>query len=168
MLTAFEMQLKRLANDPGDKFHENIRKRVGKRATSMIEMRLKNMILRTPKLLNQARIYWGRDKMPSEVKRLSGFVMTYIYHPQDFLPDDEYGLFGYLDDAYLVAIVYEEILRNIIRLGRGLNESDAKYFNEIKTLKRSVKAVIPNEAKKIEKMVKGLLKEDAAAFCEAF
>ena len=50
---------------------------------------------------------WGNDsRIPSNEKKLHGFMSTYLYHPVDFLPESGGGLFGYLDDAYLVGSIY--------------------------------------------------------------
>ena len=158
MLTAFKEELKRLAVDPLDPFHQRIRDRIGKRATLVVEKRLKQLILIMPGLVRSIRAQWEASKAGSEIKKLGGFMFIYLYQPKDFLPEDEHGLFGYLDDAYLVAIVYEKVVRAAEHAGAALGEDDEAYMKQIQTSKRYVKAVIPKETKKIEEMVEKAIK----------
>lgn len=153
MLTAFKEELKRLAVDPLDPFHQKVRGRIGKRATALAEKKLKQLILIMPGLIKRIRSHWEDSNSGSEIKKLGGFMFIYLYQPKDFLPEDEHGLFGYLDDAYLALIVYEKVIR-CVRVGESsLNEDDEQYMKQIQASKRYVKAVIPRETKKIEAMV---------------
>ena len=107
MLQALKNQLTQLAADPRDPFAAKIREQVGARQALRYVKPLRDLILVMPQLIAQIRAWSSEPKMPSHVKRLHGFVLTYLYHPFDFIPDEGTGLFGYLDDAYLVASVYE-------------------------------------------------------------
>lgn len=153
MLNAFKEELKRLAVDPSDPFHQKLRNRIGKRATLVVEKRLKQLILTMPGLVRRIHDHWDRSYGGSEIKKLGGFIFIYLYQPKDFLPEDEHGLFGYLDDAYLVLVVYEKVARAAENAGSELDEQDERYLKQIRSAKRYVRAVIPNEAKKIEAMV---------------
>lgn len=168
MLTAFKEELKRLAVDPLDPFHQKIRDRIGKRATRLIEKRLKRLILIMPGLVRRIRAHWEASNAGSEIKKLGGFMFIYLYQPKDFLPEDEHGLFGYLDDAYLVLIVYEKVVRATGNAGGALDKEDEEYLKQIQTSKRYVKAVIPKETKKIETVVDKAIKSgDYRDFAEA-
>lgn len=158
MLTAFKDELKRLAVDPDDQFHKRIRERVGKRATQILEQRLKLLILIMPGLVKRIHAHWAESAAGSETKKLGGFVFAYLYHPKDFLPEDTYGLFGYLDDAYLVLIIYEKVIREASKAGGFVHESDRDYLKKIHESKRYVTAVIPQETKRIEEMVQKAIK----------
>lgn len=158
MLAAFKEELKRLAIDPQDPFHQKVRDRIGKRATLVVEKRLKQLILIMPGLVRRIHAHWDQSSAGSEIKRLGGFLFIYLYQPKDFLPEDEHGLFGYLDDAYLVLIVYEKVLCAVANEGGGLGKEDEEYLKHIQSSKRYVKAVIAKEAKKIEAMVEKAIK----------
>ncbi len=158
MLTAFKEELKRLAVDPLDPFHQNIRDRIGKRATQVVEKRLKQLILIMPGLVRRIHVHWEKSNAGSEIKKLGGFMFIYLYQPKDFLPEDEHGLFGYLDDAYLVLVVYEKVVRATENAGGTLDKQDEEYLKQILTSKRYIKAVIPRETKKIETVVDKAIK----------
>lgn len=168
MLKALKEELKRLSIDPADNFHGKIKKRVGKRATEVLEKRLKQIILLMPSLVNRIRAHWEEERGNVRIKKLGGFVLAYLYNPKDFLSKDEHGLFGYLDDAYLVVVVYEQVLRDT----EHITDEDRDFLELIAKSKKYVKAVIPDETQKIEDMVAGALSDEeyekfAAAFSGA-
>jgi uncharacterized membrane protein YkvA (DUF1232 family) len=153
MLAAIKEQLKTLASDPSDRFHFKVRERVGKKATQILEAKLKHFILLMPALISRIHQHWNHRKSKSGIKKLGGFLLAYLYHPRDFLSESEQGLFGYLDDAYLVAIVYEAVLEELSQSGNGFASTDEKLREEVKNLQRAAAIVIPKEAEKIKKMV---------------
>ncbi len=156
MLTAFKEQLRTLAADPKDGFHVKIRKRVGKRATLLLEKRLKRTILLMPGLVARIYRHWREETASGEVKKLGGFLLTYLYHPADFLPEKVHGLFGYLDDAYLVLGVYEKVVRDVSMNGAKLSDWDKKFLEEFPLLRKSVRQVIPDEAEKVDALIQGI------------
>ena len=168
MLKAFKDQLRVLSIDPKDQFHMFIRKRVGKKATQLLEKKLKKLILLTPGLVSRIYSLWSGFKAPLEIKRTSGFLLTYMYHPKDFLAEDSLGLFGYLDDAYLVATVYEQLIEELSERGFDLTQEDERTVSEIRNLKKSAKIVIRSEAEKIEKMVAEILEGKKETFNAIF
>lgn len=168
MLAAFKEELKRLAVDPDDPFHKKISQRIGKRATQVVEERLKRLILVMPGIVKRIHVHWTESPAGSEIKKLGGFVFVYLYQPKDFLSEAEHGLFGYLDDAYLVAIVYEQVILVTGKRERSLEEVDKDYLKQIQASKRYIKAVIPQETKKIEDMVyKAVKRGEFDDFAEA-
>ena len=168
MLAAFKEELKRLAVDPDDPFHKKISQRIGKRATQVLEERLKRLILAMPGIVKRIHVHWMKSPAGSEIKKLGGFIFAYLYQPKDFLPEAEHGFFGYLDDAYLVAIVYEQVIRATGKREGQLEEADMDYLKQIQASKKYVKAVIPEETKKIEDMVhKAVRHGDFNDFAEA-
>ncbi|MDA9101365.1 hypothetical protein N9K06_01670 [Omnitrophica bacterium] len=165
MLVAFKEELKRLAADPNDKFHSKVKARVGKKATRILETRLKQMILLTPSLLRRIQFHWQDESADARIKKLGGFVFAYLYNPKDFLSEDEHGLYGYLDDAYLVINIYERVLQG----AANLSEEDRDFLEKISHSKKYMKALIPDETQKIEKMVESALNgEGFEKFSAAF
>ena len=110
MLQAFEDRLKSIADGDRGDFHEKIRERAGTKATAILEKRLKNLILMTPRLLQRSFHHSARTEVPQR-QNLTGFADLF-YHPKDFIPEDNQHLFGYLDDAYYVGLLYERILKS--------------------------------------------------------
>lgn len=165
MLQAFKDELKRLSNLPDDPFHTKIKVRVGKRATAILEKHLKQMILLAPSLIARIRTLWQSKESGPEVKRLGSFVMAYLYHPKDFLAEEEHGLFGYLDDAYLVSEVYERVTAR----SPLVTQEDDEYLKLLAKSKKYVRSVIPDEAKRIEMMVEEALQsKQFESFASAF
>lgn len=167
MLKVFEEHLKQIAVKSKDDFHESIRKRIGKRATSVLEQRLRGLILLTPRLLVRAHQHASSAAIPSEAKRLIGFAMTYFYHPQDFLSEADGKLFSYLDDAYCVAIVYEKILKTLIQAGHQISGFDREFLDRFSLIKRGIRLVMPVEARMIDRMIEGVQIGQEQIFCEA-
>ncbi|MBU9888380.1 MAG: DUF1232 domain-containing protein [Candidatus Omnitrophica bacterium] len=168
MLQALEERLTRLVRDPADDLHSRVRLRIGKKATPLFEQRLKNLICLMPRLLSRGLAYCGRKEVPASLKRSIGFTLTYLYHPRDFLPEDQGGLFGYLDDAYCVALVHEKVIRALQKARVKVQAADEDFLKQFGLTKRSVKAVIPEEAKAIGEMVAGVLKGDYGPFYSVF
>lgn len=156
MLTALKEELKRLAADPNDEFHNKVKKILGKRATVILEERLKQVILLMPNLVGRIRVQWEQNNADPEVKKLGGFLFAYLYSPRDFLSEEKHGLFGYLDDACLVVNVYERVLQGNV----NASEEDLEYLAVIARTRRYVKAVIPEVSEKIEAMVEAAVTGD--------
>lgn len=168
MLKGLDERLKRLSKDPDDDFHHQIRSRIGKKATRLFEQRLKNLIGLMPQLLSKGFAYCNRKEVPAELKRAIGFTLTYLYHPKDFLPEDHGKLFGYLDDAYCVGLVYERVLRALQKARVELAVSDEDFLKQFALMKRCVKAVIPEESKAIAEMTAGVFKGNYQSFQAVF
>lgn len=168
MLKTFEKHLKRIASETKEDFHERVRKRIGKRATTILEQRLQNLILLTPQLLIRAHRHGQSPAIPSPVRKLIGFVLTYFYHPKDFLPEDNGRLFGYLDDAYCVGLLYEKMLKILTRADFPISEFDKEFLKQFSLVKRGIKIVIPEEARLIDRMIEGVQQGQEEFFYRAF
>ena len=168
MLKALDERLKRLSKDSNDDFHYQIRSRIGKKATRLFEQRLKNLICLMPQLLARGLSYCNRRGIPAELKKTIGFALTYLYHPTDFLPEDNEKLFGYLDDAYCIALVYEKILKTLQKTQIKLAAVDEAFLKQFALTKRSIKAVIPEEGKAISEMIAGVIKGNPDSFYAVF
>ena len=79
MLYAFKSHLKSLAEDARDPFHLKIRKRVGKRATLMLEKRLRQLIVITPDVVERVHLLWRQfpENAPAK-RRISGFSVNLL------------------------------------------------------------------------------------------
>lgn len=161
-------QLKYLAHKDEGKFHIQLRTRVGKKATAVLEGRLKEIILLMPDLVSRIYCYWNQSKSTAKSKKLGGYLLTYLYTPEDFLSAKEWGLFGYLDDAYFVAKVYTQVIDDVTREKKKIVGIDMKYYEEAKFLKKYVRAVIPKEAKKIDDMIFQLSEGNQKIYSEIF
>jgi uncharacterized membrane protein YkvA (DUF1232 family) len=155
MIAGFQENLKRLLIDPNDLFHVHVRARIGKKATDHFEGKVKEFILRMPSVVSRIGRMISLEKEGSVVDRLAKYLLIYLYDPMDFLPEKDKGLFGYLDDAYFVAIVYIMILeKSDPSLGSSEDEQTKKW---IYTSLESVRYLIPDESRKIDKAVSDIV-----------
>lgn len=168
MLRALKEQLNVLALDEDNKFHETLRRRVGKRATELFENRTKQLILLLPGVVERIHYYYGHlKKDDSKTKKLGGYLLTYLYHPKDLI-GEEWGLFGYLDDAYFAAVVFEKIIKEVAKEDQLLVESNNEFNESLRHLKVTVRSVIPKEAQKIDQMVEEIIKGEMESFTSMF
>lgn len=165
MIAVFEEHLKRMTVKHAEPFHAELRKRVGKKATAVIEKRLKHLIMIMPRLLSEAYERCRREEVPHEIRRLVGYALTYFYHPMDILPEGEDELFGYLDDAYFVGLVYEKLLEADSDLKEsGLSSFDRDFLKMFPKLKRNLKSVIPEESEEVRRIFEKLLGRERGFF----
>ncbi len=153
MLKAMKEQLKFLSEDDAQNFHVHLRGRVGKKATAILEEKLKEIIVLMPDLVSRIYTHWNKSENQSEVKKMGGYLLTYLYTPEDFLSTKEWGLFGYLDDAYFVAKMYTQVIDEVKEANGKIAGIDIKYYDQAKYLKKYVRGVIPKETKKIDAMI---------------
>lgn len=149
-------QLISLSQTDQANFHVHLRARVGKRATAVLEERLKDIIILMPDLVSRVYYYWNRSDSKSEAKKIGGYLLTYLYTPEDFLSTKVWGLFGYLDDAYFVAKVFTAVIDEVEAEGGRVAVKDQKSYEQAKYLKKYVRGVIPKEAEKIDAMIEEL------------
>ncbi len=153
MLKAMKEQLKHLAQKDEKNFHLQLRERVGKKATVILEDRLKKIIFLMPDLVGRIYFYWSQSKTSTKSKKLGGYLLTYLYTTEDFLSAKEWGLFGYLDDAYFVAKIYTQVIDDAANETQKIEGIDLKNYEAAKFLKKYVRGVIPGAVKKIDDMI---------------
>lgn len=110
MLKAFKSQLRQLSLDPRDPFTAIVRRIAGPRSAARFEQSLRQMVLAMPDMIYQIERWSEEPAQPPTIKKLHSFALRYLYHPTDFLSEDNLGFFGYVDDAYLVASVYQRTM----------------------------------------------------------
>ena len=149
MLKALKNQLVLLAEQEQERFVAEVERRCHPTNAADTAAALRELIVAMPDLIAQIRAWAGDPRVPRHEKQLQGFLLTYLYHPTDFLPESSWGLFGYLDDAYLVGRIYLDTLRT-------MSDSPASLPN-VKEFEaaaprwlESARQVIPAEAAKID------------------
>lgn len=161
-------QLKILAETDKENFHIQLRTRVGKKATSILEEKVKGIIVLMPDLVSRIYLYWNRSDNKSKAKKIGGYLLTYLYTPEDLLSTKEWGLFGYLDDAYFVAKIYTQVIDEMNETKGKVAGIDLKYYEKAKYFKKHIRGVIPKEVKKIDDMVEKINNNEQAIFAEVF
>jgi len=153
MLKALVNQLTTLAREDEQGLRKSIERHLGGRATEEQMKAVKEFIFLLPPVLQQLSEYWKDESLPSEAKRLSGHIITYIYNPDDYLPEEEHGLFGYLDDAYLVVSAFLRIQDSYLRDWRDKTAMELKLVERARELIVVPEIVIPEEVKRIEALL---------------
>jgi uncharacterized membrane protein YkvA (DUF1232 family) len=164
MLRAFDNHLRKLAETTNGQFREELRKRVNGNLTDDQVATLKEFIFLMPSTLKQLTRYWNRKSTPADAKRLSGFMMTYIYQPKDFLPEDTIGLFGYLDDSYMVVQTYLKIQDHFLPDWHEKTAEELELSNRARKLITAPRLVIPEVTQRIDRMLDELVAGDETDF----
>jgi uncharacterized membrane protein YkvA (DUF1232 family) len=153
MLNTIQNQMK---NTPGD-WHQSyameIKRRTGANASETTVARLKAMVLAFPDMAAQIRSWVNEPGRPAALRRLHEFIAAYIYNPQDVVPDTAPGLFGYLDDAYLTARIYEATVLSPEWDPHLSVSPSGLYEKELASWMEEARQVMPRETAKIDAML---------------
>lgn len=163
MLIAFKHQLKQLAKNH-EEFVEQIRTRVGPEKADHYVEPLKNLVVVMPGMIAQVQSWSNDTRIPSQEKKLHGFMLTYLYHPVDFLPESGKGLFGYLDDAYFVGSIYSRTMRLMDYETRRTLPNLGPLVDSVDEWLQMAREVIAPEAKKIDDLIEELVHGRLDAF----
>jgi hypothetical protein len=166
MLRALGEQLKLLAADPRNHYASTIRRLTGPREAVRYGQPLRQMILALPPMIAQLRNWSDESGLPVRVRRMQVFALSYLYNPTDFLPADGSGFFRFLDDAYLIARIYQRTLADKDASGLKNRSNDASLEKQIPGWLDLAKCLLPREMSKIDELLdevaQGKLKKYAA------
>jgi len=163
MLQALKSQLKILAADPHDAFSTKIRQRVGAYEAVHYTKPLRSLILVMPDCIAQIRSWMEAPGIPAQLKRLHGFLLSYLYHPMDFLPEGD-GLFGYLDDAYLVGCVYARTMEQLDHRTRRTLPNLADLSGQVAPWLDLTRRLLPAETQRIDHLLDDIVAGRSEAF----
>lgn len=154
MLKAVKDQLTLMAIEQGDGFAREVRKRYGSANSQWAVGKSLNLILIMPELIGRIRDLSDDRSLSPDLKRLNQYVLIYLYHPYDFIPEETSALFGYLDDAYLVGSVYSRLKRSSTASPRSATAED--LTRDLEASLEAVRLVIPKEARRIDQLIEEL------------
>ncbi len=154
MLKALQEQLRLLADNSMDQFGREISKRIDSKATEEQIQTLKDFVFLMPPTLKVLSRYWNDKNTPHQAKTLAGLIITYVYHPNDLISDDEHGLFGYLDDSYLVVASFLKIQEIVLTNWDDKSELERDLEGRAKKLINAPQIVIPEATDQIDKVIK--------------
>lgn len=157
MLNAFAERLRSLAETDYDQFKTEIKKRINGRFSDDQVATLKEFIFLMPATLKQFNLYWNKEDTPPDAKRVCGYIMTYISQTDNMLSADKLGLFGFLDDAYFVVQVYLQVHDHFLRDWHDLSHDELDLTERARRLVIAPQFIIPDETKRIDKMVNSLI-----------
>jgi len=157
MLRALGEQLKTLAADPKNHYASTIRRLTGPREAVRYGQPLRRMILALPLMISQLRSWSDDSGLPIRVRRMQLFALAYLYEPTDFLSANSLGFFRYLDDAYLIARIYQRTLEDKDSSGIKNHSDDPSIAKHVPVWIDLARCLLPEETSKID----GLLDEVA-------
>lgn len=153
MLQALQNHLRSLASDKSDKLKKEIEAHWGREVTEEQAQAIKEFIFLMPAALKVLSQYWSEKKTPSAAKHLAGLIITYVYHPHDLISDNEHGLFGYIDDAYLVVSSFLRIQDMYIHDWNEKSELERNLAQRARELINVPQLLVPSETLIIDEAI---------------
>jgi len=145
-----------------------VRRRVPSHRVSACERDLQDLVFMIPQLLDRLDQMWQQPGVPSSIKRLAGYVRSYVCHPYDVIPEADGRLFGYADDAYLAAEVYLRAADSL-PYGHPLKRGQEwQFLVRTRALRSTARFVIAAEAERIDAIITGLLAGDDRLYQRVF
>ena len=166
MLKALANQLRHLAETTGDIFRASVAERLNGKATEEQISALKEFIFLLPTTMKQLNGYWNDNRTPLKAKQLSGLIISYIYQPDDFLPENGNGLFAYLDDAYVAVSAFLRVQDLYLRNWQDKTADEIDLEKRARKLIVAPKIVIPSEVAKIDSMLDSFMSGEIESFEE--
>jgi uncharacterized membrane protein YkvA (DUF1232 family) len=164
MLRALKNQLMQLSRNPDDAFAKIVTERLNFPSRTEPVDQLRNFVLTLPHMINQIQAWADNPLIPSQVRHLNGFVLTYLYHPADLVSEESGGLIGYLDDAYLVGCVYLLTMPQADANSYPQFHDSNNLTSQIPGWLSLTRRVLPEETKMIDKMIDELMTDKRVLF----
>ncbi|UCE65675.1 MAG: hypothetical protein JSU85_12550 [Candidatus Zixiibacteriota bacterium] len=153
MIKALSSQLKELAKSDEENFRAAVKNRLDGKTTEEQISALKEFIFLLPPTLKILNSYWDDPRTPQEVKKLSGILIAYIIRRDDLLSDEHLGLFGYLDDSYIVVSAFLKIQEMILRDWQDKSPEEIELTERARKLIVAPRIVIPDETTGIDEVM---------------
>ncbi len=170
MLNAFQKKLDALVIDPDNRFEFQVSQRLGKKPSRGLIKDLQEFIRLLPLIEKRIFALYVRLPTTSKVKNAGSHFLTYMYQPDDFIPENaRNGLFGYLDDAYLATLFYELMIEEIQDSRQTkIRREDVNLVKKVIGLRRKAQRVIQDEAIQIKQMLGELFEGDQTTYRALF
>ena len=148
MLNAFKNYLSLLVVEGGDAYSKRIKKRLGKKFTDLHLSKSINLILIMPHLIALSRELSNAETVSPSLKRLNGYLLTYFYPPPKSIAEENGGLLGYLDDAYLVGSVVQRL-----KSQAALRTENLDLVKDLEDSLQKTREIIKKESRRIDHLV---------------
>ncbi len=152
MLEVLAYQLRQLADEGEEEFRAVLKSRIKGSLTEEQVKATKEFIFLLPPVLRYLSAYWNDKKAPRELRRFSSNIIAYIYHPHDYLAEEELGLFGYLDDAYVVVSAFLKIQETYLKDWQEKSREELELVERARELISVPKVLIPNVTERLDKL----------------
>ena len=166
MINALSNKLKELGRTENGEFKSILKQRLNGKVTDEQAGAIKEFIFLMPPVLKTLIGYWKDSKTPAEVKKLGGLLNAYILRRDDLISDEKLGLFGYLDDSYIVVSTFLKIQDKYLRNWQEKSKEELELAERARRLINAPKIVIPEEASKIDEVIELFERGQIASFEE--
>ena len=164
MKQALSSVLKKLAEDvKKGPFEKHFLKKSNVYEMRVYQQELKNFILTMPQLLDEIHLRMERYDLPDEVQKVYSYLLAYLYNNEDVISESKYGFWGYLDDAYLVGLVYQKTEPYVFDTTTRPGDSP-KLATQVNAWLSLTREVVPNECQTLDKLLGKLLQGEYSAF----
>ena len=153
MIKALSNQLKEIAGRTDDEFRAILKERLNGKVTEEQIGTLKEFIFLLPPVLKVLNSYWDDPRTPQDIKKLSGLLIAYIIRRDDLLSDEHLGLFGYLDDSYIVVSAFLKIQEMYLRDWQKKSPEERELTDRARRLIVAPRIVIPEETTGIDEVM---------------
>lgn len=158
MLKALQDQLTQLSTTAESEFTQHFDELSEHRATPEEIARLKDLIFSLPYMLQQLKAWLDADGVPAELKRLYWHLLTYVYHGVDVLPEEDYGFWGYLDDAYFIGLAYAN------SLNEPALDSTNGFDQHLPEWLRLTETLLPKHTARLQQLFNRLVTQDMEGY----
>lgn len=156
MIRSFKKQLNQIADRDRGGFASALRSRSATALRDEEVAALRSLVMTMPELLDYSWNLAVSPATPSGVKALTSFAMTYLYHPRDLLPENELGLLGYLDDAYVVASAVQRSAGHSQSTPRRWSLDMDEILQQAPRWLEIARKALPKETRKLDQMLDDL------------
>lgn len=153
MIKALSDKLKELAGSTDNDFRAILKKRMDGKVTEEQIGALKEFIFLMPSTLKVLNSYWNDDKIPLEVKKLASLLTAYVIRRDDLISDEELGLFGYLDDSYIVVAAFLKIQEMFLRDWQEKSTAEIELARRARELIVAARIVAPEVTREIDEVI---------------
>jgi uncharacterized membrane protein YkvA (DUF1232 family) len=129
-------------------------------ANPVVAEKLQRFILCLPAMLNDLNAWCEQTDGQTHIKRLYSYVLAYVFHGVDLVPEDDFGFWGYLDDAYLTGLAVAKTWGEN-PLGNGYSPS---YMPQLQQWLSDTRTVIPSQAEQMNAVFGQMLLGNYQAF----
>jgi len=115
MLEAFAARLRADVERPSENLERYLSRFVASGDLPQARQLVTEFVLALPEDIELLNAFLMAQGTPLVVRMFYSSVLAYLLNPKDFLPEENYGIYGYLDDAYLVVSALTRSLNHIPR-----------------------------------------------------
>lgn len=162
MLEAFAARLRADVERPSENLERYLSRFV--RADDLPEAKrvVTDYVLTLPDNITLLNAFLMSKRTPLVVRLFYSSVLAYLLNPKDFLPEENYGIYGYLDDAYLVTSALHRSFNHIPRALRDKHQELVERLDAQKDNSVRVREYLPPIV--LEKLQAALDSFELAAF----